>query len=76
MTLESTGIFSPGLTITTSPFVSNSTGTSDSIPFFLTIAIFGCSSRSFLMVDAAFPLVLLSRYFPSKMNVITIAVAS
>ena len=72
----STGMFIPFLQITTSPDRISSVLISTSAPFLSIIAVLGVSFTSLLIADEVLLLLLLSRYFPTVMNVSIIAADS
>ena len=66
----STGIFPPGFTRITSPSSTSSISISNSIPFFITIAVLGAIPISFFIASEVRPLDTASKYFPRSINVI------
>ncbi len=68
LTIPSTGIFSPGLTRTTSPTKTSSTGISISFPSLTTRAVLGCKPISFLMASEVCPFALASNSLPRIMR--------
>ena len=68
MTTPSTGIFSPGRTMTTSPTCTSSTGTSTSLPSRSTRAVFAFSPRSLRMASEVWPFARASSSRPSRMS--------
>ena len=75
-TRPSTGIFSPGLTTTTSPICTSSTGTSTSSPPRTTRAVFACSPASFFMASLVRPFARASSRRPSRIRVMMSAEVS
>ncbi len=70
LTIPSTGIFSPGRTITTSPTKTSSTGRSISFPSRMTRAVLGCNPISFFMASEVCPFALASRNLPRMIKTI------
>ena len=68
-TSPSTGIFSPGRTMTTSPDSTSSIGISISAPSWTTVAVFGARPISFFIDSEVRPLVTASRDLPRRMRV-------
>ncbi len=68
MTTPSTGIFSPGRTMTTSPTCTSSTGTSASLPSRSTRAVFAFSPRNLRMASDVCPFARASSRRPSRMS--------
>ena len=64
----STGMLSPGFTITTSPTATCSTGIWISLPSRSTTAVFGARSISFVIASLVLPLERASRYFPTLIS--------
>ncbi len=77
ITIPSTGIFPPGLTITISPFLTFSIATAFSFPFSSTIkAVFGARPISFFIASPVLAFDLASRFLPNITSVIIIATDS
>ena len=76
ITDPSTGMRSPGRTITTSPGNTSSMGTSISRPPRRTRAVLACRPRSFFSAAEVRPLAMASRCLPSRMKVMIEAEAS
>ncbi len=74
--MPSTGILSPGLTITKSPFFTCSIGISISSPFLITLAVFACNLINFLMASDVLPFEMISINLPMVIVVTTVAEAS
>ncbi|VVB99372.1 Uncharacterised protein [uncultured archaeon] len=70
-TMPSTGIRSPGFTITTSPTITSDDGTRISLPFLTTVAILGERSMSFRIASLVLPFATASKYLPSITSVIS-----
>lgn len=73
ITMPSTGIFSPGLTINMSPIMTSSIGTLSSLPFRITAAVFGERPISFFIASEVFPRAAASSHSPNRTNVINSA---
>ena len=69
MISPSTGMASPGLTMTMSPTTSSSTPTSDSMPFLMTFAFLGARSIIFSTASLVFPFEMASKNLPSVTRV-------
>ena len=76
ITIPSTGIFSPGRTITISPITTSFNGTSISTLFLTTFAVLGFKPINFLMAEPVFPLARTSINFPNLIKVIITAEVS
>ena len=74
--MPSTGIFSPGRTITMLAETTSSTGMSISIPWRITRAVLACSPISFLMASDVFPLALTSSAIPRTTSATTTVATS
>ena len=72
----STGIFSPGLTTKTSPFLTWSMDTVSSVPSLITVAVFGASFIRLFRASVVFPLERASSIFPTVISVRIIAADS
>ena len=70
MTTPSIGTFSPGLTITTSPFFTSSMGISTMVSHLFTLAVFGAKPINLAMVCEVDHFALASRNFPKQTNII------
>ena len=69
ITTPSTGIFSPALTMNTSPFLTRSTGTVTSLPSTNSVASSGASFIRLRMASVVLPLDLASSIFPTVISV-------
>ncbi len=76
MTLPSTGIFCPGLTMMMSPTRTSSMGIFISFLLRMTSAVFAWSPMSFLMASLVFPFAIASKYLPRRMNAMRSAATS
>ncbi len=76
ITFPSTGIFSPGFTIITSPSITSSTGIFISILFLITVAILGLSSINAFIASDVLCFAFASRSLPNITIVINTALAS
>ena len=72
----STGILSPGFTITISPLITSSIETVISLLSFNILAVLGAKFISFVIASEVFPLDFFSKYFPKFIRASIIAADS
>ena len=74
--VPSTGIFSPGLIKTISPFETSFISISTISPFLIILAFLAWKFTNFFIAAEAFPLLKVSKYFPNITKAIIIAADS